>query len=178
MFWFPEMARKRPARSITITLRPPPDVAPPRDAEAVVGAAVRAAGLTVAEANDDGWSFSLPHQTRVFGVIPRDIDEQIFFRIATNDELSELVLSCHPTETHNAHAVGLAGVIVAAAAVWFAGGLVSGLLPAVTTVIAGALLVDVTRHWAFDAIERRLRRLADDIGSALWPGQPGQITVA
>jgi hypothetical protein len=62
--------------------------------------------------------------------------------------------------------------------VWFAGGLVAGLLPAVTIVIAGALLVEVTRHWAFDALERRLRRLVGDVGSALWPGQPAQITVA
>ncbi len=178
MIWLPEMAHRRPARSITITFRPPPSVTPPRDADAVVGAAIRAAGLTVDETDGDGWSFSLPHQTRVFGVIPRDIDEQAILHIASNDELSEIVLSCHPTETHNAHAAGLAGVFFVAAAMWFAGGLVGGLLPAVTTVIAGALLVDVTRHWAFDALERRLRRLADDIGSALWPGQPGQITVA
>ena len=171
MFWFPEMARKRPARSITITFRPPPGVAPPRDADAVVGAALRAAGLTMAEADADGWSFSLPHQTRVFGVIPRDVDERILLRIASNDEFSELVLSCHPTETHSAHAAGLAGVLVVAAAVWFAGGLVAGLLPAVTTVIAGALLVDVTRHWAFNALERRLRVLTDSVAIALWPGR-------
>jgi len=174
MIWFPEMARKQPARTVTITVRPPRGVAPPRDADATL----RAAGLTVATATADGWVLSLPHRTRVYGLVPREVDEQISLRIASNDESSELVLSCHPTETHNAHAVGLAGVFVAAAAVWFAGGLVAGLLPAVTTVIAGALLVDVTRQWAFDALDRRLRQLAGDVGRALWPDQPPQITVA
>ena len=178
MIRFPEMARKRPARTITMTYRPPPGVAPPGDADVVVGAALRAAGLTDTEATGDGWVLSLPHRTRVYGLVPREVDEIVRFRIASNDEFSELVLSCQPTETHNAHAVGLAGMLVAAAAVWFAGGLVAGLLPAVTIVIAGALLVEVTRHWAFDALERRLRRLVGDVGSALWPGQPAQITVA
>ena len=178
MIRFPEMARKRPARTITMTFRPPPGVAPPGDADVVVGAALRAAGLTDTEATGDGWVLSLPHRTRVYGLVPREVDEIVRFRIASNDEFSELVLSCQPTETHNAHAVGLAGMLVAAAAVWFAGGLVAGLLPAVTIVIAGALLVEVTRHWAFDALERRLRRLVGDVGSALWPGQPAQITVA
>jgi len=63
---------------------------------------------------------------------------------------------------------------VLAAAVWIAG----GLLAAVTTVIAGGLLVEVTRHWGFDALEQQLRGLTSDVGSALWPGQPAQITVS
>ena len=49
------------------------------------------------------------------------------------------------------------------------------LAAAATTILAGALLVEVTRQWAFDALERRIHRLAGDIGSALWPGSPAQI---
>jgi hypothetical protein len=177
MFWLPEMARRRPARTITITFRPP-GVAPPDDPDTVLAAALHTAGLTVSKTAADEWEFSLPGRTRVYGLIPREVDEKINLRITSSQEFSELVLSCHPTETHDAHAVGLAGVFVAAAALWFAGGLVAGMLPAATTLIAGALLVDVTRHWAFDALERRLRLLADNIGSALWPGQPAHITVA
>ena len=177
MIWLPEMARRRPARTITITLRPP-GVAPPDDPDTLLIAALHTAGLTVSKTADDGWGLSLPDRTRVYGVIPREIDETITLRIISSHEVTELVISCHPTETHDAHAVGLAGIFVAAAAIWFAGGLVAGMLPAATALIAGALLVDVTRHWAFDALERRLRRLAGDVGSALWPGQPAQITVA
>ena len=177
MIWLPEMARRRPARTIMITFRPR-GVAPPDDPDTLLIAALNTAGLTGSTTTDDGWELSLPDRTRVYGVIPREIDETITLRIISSHEVTELVISCHPTETHDAHAVGLAGIFVAAAAIWFAGGLVAGMLPAATALIAGALLVDVTRHWAFDALERRLRRLAGDVGSALWPGQPAQITVA
>ena len=176
MIWLPEMARRRPARTITISVQPR-GVAPPHDPDTVLVAALQTAGLTGSKTTDDGWELSLPDRTRVYGVIPREVDETISLRIISSHEFPELVISCHPTETHDAHAVGLAGIFVAAAAVWFAGGLMAGMLPAATALLAGALLVDVTRHWAFDALERRLRRLAGDVGSALWPGQSAQITV-
>ncbi len=168
MIWLPEMARRRPARAITITFRPPGG-APLDDPDAVLVAALQTAGLTASKTTHDGWDLSLPGRTRVYGLIPREVDEIVSLRIISSQEFSELILSCHPTETHDAHAVGLAGVFIAAAAVWFAGGLVAGMLPAATTLIAGALLVDVTRHWAFDALERRLRVLNDSVAIALWP---------
>jgi hypothetical protein len=33
----------------------------------------------------------------------------------------------------------------------------------------------VARVIALDVLERRLRRLAEDLGSALWPGVPAQV---
>jgi hypothetical protein len=118
---------------------------------------------------------SLPWQTRVFGLIPREVDEEVRLRLVQHPDLWEVVVRCRPVETHAAHATGLAAVLFIAACVWIASGLTAGVMPALTTVLAGSLLVEVTRQWALNALERRLRRLAADTGSALWPGQPAQI---
>ena len=84
-------------------------------------------------------------------------------------------MKCHPLETHGAHAAGFAGVLFLAASVWIASGIATGLVAALATILAGTLVVEVTRQWAFDALERRLRFLAEDVGSALWPERPAQI---
>ena len=62
-----------------------------------------------------------------------------------------------------------------AAVVWFAGGWTGGLVPGLTTALAGGLWTDVARVIALDALERRLRRLTGDLGAALWPGVPAQV---
>jgi hypothetical protein len=66
-------------------------------------------------------------------------------------------------------------VLVLATAVWFVGGWSAGLVPGLTTALAGGLWADVARVIALDVLERRLRRLAEDLGSALWPGVPAQV---
>ena len=177
MNWLPDMARKQPRRTLELSYQVPS--APGSETtDATVAAALHGTGLQATGSAVDGWNLSLPGRTRVYGFIPRELDESVNLGLSTGPEYLQLVVRCHPVETHAAHAAGLAGVLVLAAAVWIAGGLVGGLLAAVTTVIAGGLLVEVTRHWAFDALEQQLRRLTGDVGSALWPGQPAQITVA
>ncbi len=173
MNWLPDMARRQPRRTLELIYQVPtaPD---PETTDATVAAALNGIGLQATGSAVEGWNLSLPGQTRVYGLIPRELDESVDLSLSSGSEYSQLVVVCHPVETHAAHATGLAGVLVLAAAVWIAG----GLLAAVTTVIAGGLLVEVTRHWAFDALEKQLRRLTGDVGSALWPGQPAQITVA
>jgi len=173
MNWLPDMARKQPRRTLQLSYQVPTAPAPDTT-DATVAAALHGIGLQATGSAVEGWNLSLPGQTRVYGLIPRELDESVDFSLSSGSEYSQLVVRCHPVETHAAHAAGLAGVLVLAAAIWIAG----GLLAAVTTVIAGSLLVEVTRHWAFDALEQQLRRLASDVGSALWPGQPAQITVA
>jgi len=174
MVWIPEMARKRPARVIQLHYQVSTGDSP-QDPEKAVGDALHAADLTAAGNPVGGWRLSLSWRTRVYGLIPREVDEAVDLRLHGGPDSWELSLACNPTEIHAAHAAGLAGVILMAAAVWVAGGLTGGALPAVTTVIAGSLLVEVTRQWAFDAFHQRLRRLVADVGSALWPGRPAQI---
>lgn len=174
MVWIPEMARKRPARILEMRYQIAKD-APPLDPERFVGEALHALGIEASGDAIEGWRLSLPGHTRVYGVISREIDESVDFHLYRGSDAWELVLRCEPIETHSAHAAGLAGVMLMAFAVWIAGGLSGGALPALTTVIAGTLLVEVTRQWAFDRLQRRLRRLIGDLGSALWPGMPAQI---
>jgi len=173
MNWLPDMARKQPRRTLQLCYRVPtaPD---PETTDATVAAALHGISLQATGSTVEGWNLSLPGRTRVYGLIPRELDESVDLSLSSGSEYSQLVVRCHPVETHAAHAAGLAGVLVLAAAVWIAG----GLLAAVTTVIAGGLLVEVTRHWGFDALEQQLRGLTSDVGSALWPGQPAQITVS
>jgi hypothetical protein len=97
------------------------------------------------------------------------------FHLVQHPDLWELRVDCLPLETHSAHAAGFAGVLFVAASVWIASGIATGVVGALATILAGALLVEVTRQWAFDALARRLRLLAQDVGSALWPGRPAQI---
>ena len=174
MVWIPEMARRRPARILELRYQVSAD-SPPRDPERFVGKAIHAAGLTASGSAVDGWRLSLPSRTRVYGVITREIDESVELRLQNGPDTWELTLRCEATETHAAHAAGLAGVMMVAVAVWIAGGLVGGALAAATTIIAGSLLVEVTRQWAFDALDRSLRRLVGDVGRALWPRTPAQV---
>jgi hypothetical protein len=172
--WLPEMVQKEPARALVISYQVPAGPPPP-DLERSVTDALHASHLTAARDGKSRWWVSLPWQTRVFGLIPRDVDEHVRLQIVRHPDLWEVIVRCRPIETHGAHATGIAAVLFIAVCVWIASGLPGGVLPAVTTLLAGSLLVEVTRQWAFDALERRLRLLAGDIGSALWPGRPAQI---
>jgi hypothetical protein len=174
--WIPEMARKEPRRPLSLAYQVAAN-ASPVDVEHGIADALYASALTGTREGASSWRVTLPWRTRVFGLIPRDVDEAVTLHLMQRPDLWELVVSCRPTETHGAHAAGLAGVLFMAASVWIASGLASGVVPALATTLAGGLLVEVTRQWAFDALERRLRLLVGEAGSALWPGRPAQIVV-
>jgi hypothetical protein len=175
--WLPEMARKQPERRIALSYQVPAGAPPPVDGERRIAEAFRASSLVAVREGAASWSVTLPWRTRVFGLVPRDVDEHVTLAIVQHPDLWEVALSCQPLETHNAHASGLAAVLFVAASVWIATGFAAGLGPALATVLAGALVVEVTRQWALSALENRLRRLLGDVGSALWPGRPAQIVI-
>ena len=172
--WLPELARKKPGKSLILSYQVPAGE-PPVDIEQRIGEALRTSALTATRDGTSSWRTTLPWRTRVFGLIPRDVDEDVTFNLEQHPDLWELRVDCHPLETHGAHAAGFAGVLFVAASVWIASGIAAGVVAALATILAGTLLVEVTRQWAFDALERRLRLLAEDVGSALWPGRPAQI---
>ncbi|MGD9252450.1 MAG: hypothetical protein PVG92_00800 [Holophagae bacterium] len=174
MIWIPESARRQPAAAMVFVYRVAPS-ALPMDAEDRIRNAVRAAGLESAPGAGPAWIVSFPHSTRVYGIVGREVDEKIELRLSTSDSGHAVVLECRPDESHAAHAAGLAGVLVLAATLWLMGGLFAGVLPAVTAVLAGWLVVEVTRQWAMDALERRLRSLLDLVGMSVWPGVPAEI---
>jgi hypothetical protein len=147
----------------------------PIDAEDRLREAVTGAGLDLKPGAGPPWELALPHTTRVYGVIGREVDESVELRLSASHDGHALVLSCRPDESHAAHAAGLAGVLVLAATLWLVGGLTGGILPAVTAIVAGWLVVEVTRQWAMDALERRLRALVHGIGGAIWSGAPAEI---
>ena len=173
-FWLPELARKKPEKSLVFSYQVPAGE-PPVEVEQRVGEALRTSALTATRDNNTAWRTILPWQTRVFGLIPRDVDEDVTLHLLHHPDLWELRVDCHPLETHGAHAAGFAGVLFVAASVWIASGISTGVVPSLAAILAGTLLVEVTRQWAFDALARRLRHLAEDVGSALWPGRPAQI---
>ncbi len=175
MSWLPEMAHKYPPRVYRLEYRVSVS-AIPLDPGRVIDEVLHTRSLEGEGGLSGGWTVEFPMATRVYGLIPREIDEVVTLQLHQRPENWALVLECHPTEMHNAHATGLAGVLAVAAVVWFAGGLAAGFLGALTTVIAGSLLVEVTRHWAIEAQERKLRLLLDEIGSALWPKPSARIT--
>lgn len=172
--WVPEVARKYPGRNLILSYQVPAGE-PPADVEQKVGEALRGSALTLTREGPSSWRTTLPWQTRVFGLIPRDVDEDVSIQLERKPDLWELRVDCSPLETHSAHAAGFAGVLFVAASVWIASGIATGIMAAVATILAGTLVVEVTRQWAFDALEYRLRLLADDVGGALWPGRPAQI---
>ena len=173
-FWLPELARKKPEQSLILSYQVPTGE-PPTEVEQRVEEELQTSELTAIRDGTATWRTILPWQTRVFGLIPRDVDEDVTLCLLQHPDLWELRVDCHPLETHGAHAAGFAGVLFVAASVWIATGFANGIVPALATILAGTLTVEVTRQWAFDALARRLRHLAEDVGSALWPGRPAQI---
>ncbi len=143
----------------------------PPGAETVVAEVL--AGIRGARATrtPGGWTLELPWTTRVFGAIPREVDETVMVKLGLDHEGAHVAVGCTPRSTHGAHAAGLAGVIALAAGFWFA----AGVPAALTTLAGGWLLVTFTRELAFQGLERRLRRLTEDLGTALWPGVPAQL---
>ena len=172
--WLPELARKKPGKDLIFSYQVPAGESPV-DAEQRIGAALRTSELTATRDNPSTWRAIIPWRTRVFGLIPRDVDEDVTFHLEQHPDHWELRVNCHPLETHGAHAAGFGGVLFLAASVWITSGIATGVVAALATILAGTLVVEVTRQWAFDALESHLRIFAEDIGSALWPGRPAQI---
>lgn len=172
-FWIPEAGLSRPLRELEITYAP---VMPalPADVNRTVAEALTATHVEGRLISPGLWELSVHWQTPVYGFIHREVDESVELRVATGDR-PRVDVKCIPQEVHSAHAVGFAGVLALAAAAWLTGGWTAGIPPAVAIVAAGALWVTVTRELAMQAFERRLRRLADDMGAALWPGVPAQL---
>ena len=168
--YVPAIARAEPEERFSFRFVAMVPVLPPeaerRVAEVLAG--VRGAAV---ERTGDGWKLHLPWTTRVFGVVPREVEEHVKVSLGLDSDGAVVTVTCVPRPTHEAHAAGLAGVIALAAGVWFA----AGIPAAATTVAAGWLLVTFTRELALQGLERRLRRLAEDLGTALWPGVPAQL---
>jgi hypothetical protein len=121
------------------------------------------------------WALRLAYPTSVYGLIRRDVEDAVKLSLGVVDGVARLDLHCMPRQLHNAHAAGFAGVLALSAAAGFAGGWSRGAPAAISVFLAGALLVTVSREMALQALERRLRRLAEDLGAALWPGLPAQL---
>jgi hypothetical protein len=170
MVWLPEMARRKPKHLIAVHYEVP-DATSPAPSDIQILEALKAASLEASPSEHNVWEMTLALQTRVYGFVPREVDERLALYVAQQ----ELVLECQPIETHAAHSAGLAGIFLIALTAWITGGLGRGPAGALAIVAAGSLIVEVTRHWSLDALEKGLHRTAIDIGSRLWPGQPAQV---
>jgi len=173
--WIPEEARARPSRPIELHYLAMAPVIP-AGAGAALEEAALAAGLTLLASTSSSWSFGLPWRTTVYGVIGRDLVETVSVTLEADPEKGlGIRLYCLPTGTHNAHAAGLGGVLAFAVAGWLLGGLVAGIPIGLTALAGGWLWVTFTRQLAMQALERKLRHVADLLGSAVWPGVPAQL---
>jgi hypothetical protein len=174
--WLPEIARRHPSGPLRVAYEvvdePGGSAAAASD---LVEAALGAAGLRFRRSGAGRWSVSLEWTTMVLGFIRREVDEEIDLSLRFRPGCAAVHLSCPAEQTHNAHAVGCAGVLGMSALVWVTGGPVRGVSAAVATLLVGGLLADVMRTMAMTVLERRLRRLAEDVGSALWPGLQAQL---
>lgn len=174
--WLPELVRRRPSRDLGWRYRPRSAVLP-GDIGRRLASALGAAG---ADADLEGRDPSnvvvrLPWMTLVFGVVPRMVREEVRIRVARDDRGVLLDVRCTPLASHEAHATGLALVLLVASAVWVIGGVTRGLVPAATTLVGFGLWTDLTRRSAMLVLDRRLARLTDDLGRAVWTDGVGRL---
>lgn len=172
--WLPAIVRARPSEVYEFRYRALTSDAP-EHASIVIPQALRASGAHLLRESPPTWEVSLPWRTLVYGIIRRDVEETVAITLVSGPESWELLVRCEPLQTHTAHAAGAGGVLLLATAVWLVTGWTVGLVPGFTTAVAGGLWADVARVMALDVFERRLRRLTEDLGSALWPGVPAQV---
>jgi hypothetical protein len=169
----PEIARSEP-RPLRCEYRVLVGQALPPGWQRTVDEALHAARV---EAHHDGgtaWELLLPWSTRVFGLVRRELEEEVALRVTALPETTRRELYCLPAATHAAHAAALAGVLVVAATAWLVGGWADGLPAGLTTAVAGGLWADAMRELAFERLERRLRWLVEALGLALWPSLPAE----
>jgi len=171
--WIPEIARRSPRRQVVLRYRVLAPVLP--HCLEALPSALRAAGVAWKRTAETQWELNLEWRTMVLGVVRRDVEESVKASIVSDAGASELRLECRPVETHGAHAAGFAGVVVLAVTAWVAGGWSAGIPAGFTTAVAGGLWADTMREMAFRVLERRLCRLTEDLGIAVWPGVPGEM---
>ncbi len=175
MGWLPEFAREVPATRLGVRYRVFSGAPLPYSSD-LLAEALRAARLTGREIDELGWEVRLPMPTLVYGLIPTLPKETVEVRIVTVIEGRELQLVCLPQQTHNAHAKGVAAILVLAIVVWLVGGWLEGLGAGITVAVVGTLWAVCAREGALRLLERRLCRLAEDLGTAQWPGRQPQVT--
>jgi hypothetical protein len=169
--YLPEAVRDRPGRQIEVWVEPAAGTAVPSDVAQRMQQALRSAGITGTEQTRLTWGLEIDWHTVVLGAVRRPVREQAELRVSTARPGHPcLVLSCEPLQTHDAHAAGAAAVVVLAVAAWLLGGWSTVGVPiGMTTLLAGATLVALTRRLALLSLEARLTRLASDLVEALWP---------
>lgn len=173
--WLPELVRAEPSETLEALYRvvagPPPAWRSASLQEALLAAHV----AVLSQGADGSMVLGLTFRTLVYGLVAREVDEAVALSFRLTDLGLELRLRCRPCATHDAHAAGMAGVVALAAAVWLTGGWGAGIPAALTTVVAGFLWTSTARDFALQGLQRRLRRLAEDLGTALWPGLPAEL---
>ncbi len=175
MRWVPEIARPAPASALSVRYVVL-DAGLPIDAADRLEEALAAAHLAPRRLGDLSWSVEIAGRTRVFGVIAREVDESVSVTIAASPEGGSVTVTCVPQETHEAHAAGAAGVLLLAATAWVTGGWLSGIPMGAATLLAGWIWADAARTLELQRLGMRVRGLAFDLGRAVWPDQPGQVT--
>ena len=172
--WLPEIIRAAPSAPLVLRWTTTAEFVPD-DAASIVAEEIRGSGARLVIAEAGRWDTEVPWQTLVYGLVRREVDEQVTLELIQSPEGCELRVSCLPVETHAAHAAGAGGVALIAIAVWLIGGWSGGLLPAFATALAGGLWADATRNVALQRLEQRLRDLTEGVGLALWPDTPATL---
>ena len=172
--WIPKIIRRKSDRKFHLSYQVSGAV-PPSDPNQRVATVCAANGISVTGSGDNRWDILLHGNTRVFGFVSREVEEEACIHLEPWADGLGITVSCEPTETQAAHAVGAVGVLVFATLAWIASGLADGALAAVAVIVAGWLVVEVTRHWAYDAFEGRICGLTEALGRSFWPKRPGQI---
>jgi hypothetical protein len=147
----------------------------PADLLERVSEALRCAGVAArpdhaapVEAQGLTWTFELEWRTAVLGAFVRRVLERAELHLVPGPRGHQVVLSCEPVRTHEAHAAGAALVLVLAVAAWLlAGWSTIGVPVGLTTLLAGGSLVTLARRMALLTLERRLRRLGEDVATAI-----------
>lgn len=172
--WLPELVRRGPAQDLAWRYRSASPVVP-EDVRRRLVLAVRTAGTTseLDERSAMDVAVRLPWMTLVFGVVPWTVHEEVRIAFGRDHRGPYVDVRCTPLATHEAHATGAALVLAIASAIWLAGGVAGGLLPAGTTLVGGGLWTDLTRRSAMVVLDRRLGRLTDDLGRAVWSATGG-----
>ncbi len=167
--WLPEIVRTEPREELVLEYQPPS----PAPGVAVVQPATRLehaledAGIPFSRLGAGHWEILLPWQTRVYGFIARELEERVTLQLSS---LGALRLVCARRQTHSAHAIGFAGVLIFTVIAAVSAGWKTGPGVGAATLLAGSLWSVYTREMAMEVLKRRLQRLVTDLGAAVWPG--------